>query len=291
MTSEAVAAKGWDWRELGARPWFPLVAGFLVLAIPTIISLGRQTWTTELGAHGPIVVATALWLLHHEGLSFAKARAAVGWTRLLVPLVLAFALYIFGRAYDFISLEVFALFAIMVLFLLRLFGLQEVKRLAFPLFYLAFVIPLPGWVIDRLTAPLRLLVSEAAEWITALMGYPIARQGVSLMVAQYQLLVEDACAGMNSLVGLTAVSLFYIFMIRRASWRYALFLVLLILPVAVIVNIIRVVVLILITYHLGDEAAQGFLHGTTGMVLFGMALLIIFGADTLFWRLRQRLVA
>ena len=66
---------------------------------------------------------------------------------------------------------------------------------------------------------------------------------------------------------------------------------LLILPVAVIVNIIRVVVLILITYHLGDEAAQGFLHGTTGMVLFGMALLIIFGADTLFWRLRQRLVA
>lgn len=289
MTTDTIATVPRPWRDLLSRPWFPLLAGFLVLTVPTIVSLGQQTWSTELGAHGPIVVATGLWLLHHEGLSFARARAATPWPWLVAALVPAFALYVFGRAYDFISLEVFALYAVMVIFLLRLFGVQEVRKLAFPLLYLAFVIPLPGWLLDSVTAPLRLLVSEAAEALTALLGYPVARQGVALVVAQYQLLVEDACAGMNSLVGLTAVSLFYIFMIRRASWRYALFLVLLILPVAVLVNIIRVLVLILITYHLGDEAAQGFLHGTTGMVLFALALLMIFGLDMVFWRIRQRL--
>lgn len=291
MTTETIATAAQPGRDMMARPWFPLLAGFLVLAVPTIISLGRQTWSTELGAHGPIVVATGLWLLHHEGLSFAKARAAAPWPMLLIALVPAFGLYAFGRAYDFISLEVFSLYAIMIIFMVRLFGVRDVWKLAFPLLYLAFVIPLPGWLLDNVTAPLRLFVSQAAEWLTAMLGYPVARQGVALVVAQYQLLVEDACAGMNSLVGLTAVSLFYIFMIRRASWRYALFLVLLILPVAVLVNIVRVLVLILITYHFGDEAAQGFLHGTTGMVLFALALLIIFGLDMVFWRIRQRIAA
>lgn len=291
MTTEQTAVQRPQWQEIVGRPWFPLVAGFMLLVIPTVVNLGKQTWSTELGAHGPIVVATGLWLLHHEGLRFAKARAAMPWAPLLALLLPAAAIYIFGRAYDFISLEVFGLYVIMLSFLLRLFGAQEVKRLAFPLLYLGFVIPLPGWLLDRVTAPLRLFVSQTAEWLTASLGYPVARQGVSLVVAQYQLLVEDACAGMNSLVGLTAVSLFYIYLIRKASWRYALLLVALVLPVAVLVNIIRVLALILITYHYGDEAAQGFLHGTTGMVLFSMALLIVFGADTLFWRVRQRLAA
>lgn len=270
------------------RPWVPLLAGLSVLTIPTIVNLGRQTWTTELGAHGPIVIATGAWLLHHDGLSLDRACAATPWPRVLVLLIPAFALYTFGRAYDFISLEVAALFGVFVAFLLRLFGLRELRAHAFPVFYLSFIIPPPGWLLERLTGPLQMLVSQAAAGATAMMGYPVARQGVSLVVAQYQLLVEDACAGMNSLVGLTAVSLFYIYLIRSATWRYAALLVLLIVPIAILVNIIRVVVLILVTYHFGDRAAQGFLHATTGMVLFGMALLLIFGFDTILWRFRER---
>ena len=289
MTTDSTAAARPTGPAIVSRPWFPLVVGFLILTIPTIASLGRQTWSTELGAHGPIVLATGLWLLYHEGLSFAKARAATPWAWLLPLLLPALALYIFGRAYDFISIEVISVYVVMVTLLLRMFGLQEVKRVAFPLFYLGFLIPPPGWLLDRLTTPLREFVSQAAEFMTASLGYPVARQGVSLFVAQYQLLVEDACAGMNSLVGLTAVSLFYIYMIRRASWRYAMLLLLLILPVAILVNLIRVLVLILITYHFGNEAAQGFLHATTGMVLFALALVIIFGADTIMWRIKQRI--
>ncbi len=292
MTTEpAVLAPPPRWRIDFGSPWFPLLVGFLVLAIPTVVNLGRQTWATEAGAHGPIILATGFWLLYHEGLRFSLASRAMPWRKVLPLLLPAFALYIFGRAYDFISIEVAGLYLVLVSFLLRLFGWPRIMRLGFPMLYLAFVVPPPGWLIYRITAPLQIFVSEAAEHLTRFLGYPVARQGVSLIVAQYTLLVEDACAGMNSLVGLIAVSLFYIYMIRRASWRYAMILLALVVPVAIIVNVIRVVALILITYHFGNEAAQGFLHGTTGMVLFGLALLIIFAADSLLWRIRRWRVA
>jgi exosortase len=104
------------------------------------------------------------------------------------------------------------------------------------------------------------------------LGYPIDRQGIVIFIAQYRLLVEDACSGMNSLIGLVAVMLFYIYIIHRASLRYTALLGAAILPIAVLVNLVRVMALILLTYYAGDEVAQGFLHVTTGVVLFAAAL-------------------
>ncbi len=90
---------------------------------------------------------------------------------------------------------------------------------------------------------------------------------------------------MNSIVGLTAITLFYIYLLHKASWRYALLLVALIIPVAIVVNILRVIALILLTYYYGDGVAQGFLHVTTGSVLFTLALAGMFGLDWLLQRL------
>jgi len=289
MTTDSSAiARPSLWNGVWNQPGLPLLAGFLVLAVATFISLGEQSWSTELGAHGPIVLATGLWLLHYEGLRLANAGTAMPWRPLLPLLAVALIGYVFGRAYDFISLETLALYLVFIACLLRLYGFAQVKRWGFPLLYLGFLIPIPGWILDRVTAPLQILVSTEAAHVTAMLGYPVARQGVVLAVAQYQLFVEQACAGMNSLVGLTAISLFYIYMVRRASWRYALILVALILPIAILVNIMRVVALILITYHFGDEAGQGFLHGTTGMALFGVALILVLCIDMLLSRLLSR---
>jgi exosortase len=115
--------------------------------------------------------------------------------------------------------------------------------------------------------------------------FPIAREGVTLYIAQYQLLVEDACSGMNSIIGLTAISLFYIYITHRASWRYSAFLMLFILPIAIIANIIRIVTLVLLTYYYGDAVAQGFLHMTAGVVLFALALGLVFLLDTVIMRI------
>lgn len=276
--------------EARAR-WWPVALGFTALAAPTLISLGRQTWSTEAGMSGPIVLATGFWLLWRTWLEarppVAPGRALPGF----VALALALALYAVGRAFDFISVEVGAIWLAGIAAGYLLAGGAAMRALWFPLFYLAYVVPIPGAILDRITAPLKTFVSWAATGLLDTLGYPIARSGVTLFVAQYQLLVEDACSGLNSLVSLSAISLFYIYIRHATSWRYMLFLLLWILPIAVFANIVRVVALVLITYYLGNEAAQGFLHSTAGMMMFLAALIGIFLIDSLMGPVRRRLGA
>lgn len=272
-------------RDALSAHW-PLIAGMLVMAVPTIMRLGTQTWSTEIGAHGPIILATGIWLLVHNG--FVARRGASSALVWILPVLPAWGIYVFGRAYDFISLEALGLYLTFLVAAVIVGGVDQVRRNLFPLAYLGFIVPPPGWVIDSLTAPLRTFVSFASVGILQPLGYPITREGVTMTIAQYQLLVEDACAGMNSLIGLTAISLFYIYIMHRASWRYALLLVLMIVPIAIAVNIMRVIGLVLITYYLGDAAAQGFLHVTTGLVLFVVAILLTFAVDMALQRLLSR---
>lgn len=269
------------------RNWLPL-AGLLLLFLATLPSLGRQVWSTEAGAHAPIVLATGLWLI-----SQCKDRVAAAITEarslpIIAGLLIAVPLYAFGRAYDFISLEAAAIYLAMLVVVYRLVGFGGLREMLFPLFYLGFLVPPPGWLIDQITAPLQTFVSWVSTTGLQAVGYPIMREGVTLYIAQYQLLVEEACSGMNSIIGLISVSLFYIYIIHRASWRYALLLTAFIVPIAVFANIIRIVVLVLITYYLGDGAAQGFLHMTAGIVLFAVAIVLVFGLDMLLQRVFRR---
>lgn len=258
---------------------WPIWLGLGIVGIPTIISLARQNWSTELGAHGLLVLATGVWLLT-LGVRRVPATSACGSLWLTLPtLVPSLALYAFGRAYDFISFEAAGLYAVTILVAWHIIGLRGLREIAFPLFYLGFLVPPPGWMIDQATAPLQNFVSYVATHVLAFAGYPVARSGVTISIAQYELLVEQACSGMNSLMGLTAIMLFYIYMLHRSSWRYAIVLVLFILPIAIVANIIRVMALVLICYYLGDETAQGFLHMTTGVILFGVALALAIGLD------------
>lgn len=258
-----------------------LALGLAALVGPTLMSLAQQYWSRENGVHGPIVLATGLWLLWRARTALAAlrqpGRSLLGGS--LIALMLP--LYIFGRAFDFLSLEVAALLGVLLGVFYLYFGSRALRHIWFPLVYLGFLVPPPGWLIDLVTAGLKTFVSIVSTHMLALAGYPVARIGVTLYVAQFQLLVEDACSGMNSIVSLTSVSLFYIYLLHASSWRYALFLTCWILPIAILANIIRVLMLVLITYHLGNEAAQGFLHNSAGMAMFIAALLGIFAMDRL----------
>ena len=272
---------------------WPLAVAVIVLGVPTLITMGQQVWSTEAGAHGPIVFMTGLWLLWRQ-MGDLKAHAAPGpvWLTAM-GLITALALYAFGRAYDFISLEALGLYGVGFSFLHAYFGPRAMIRNWFPLLYLGFIVPPPGWAVDSFTAPLKEFVSQAATWLIELMGIPITREGVTLYVSHYQLLVEDACSGMNSLVGLIAISLFYIYLARGASLRYAAILFSAVIPIAITANLIRILVLVLLTSFYGDGVAQGFLHVTAGLFLFAVALIFVFAVDNLMsfvvkrWSLRR----
>ncbi|MBU1378229.1 MAG: exosortase V [Alphaproteobacteria bacterium] len=267
-------------------PHIPIIVGLALVGIPTLARLAKQVWTLEIGAHGPIVLATGVWILWR---AWPKVEPAPNGGRTALSVLgfaVSLAIYVFGRAYDFISLEAFGVYGFGIAYLYGRFGLAEILKIWFPLFYLGFLLPLPGWVIDQGTAPLKQLVSYMATSIVEPFGIPIYREGVTLVVGPYQLLVEDACSGLNSMVGLVAISLFYIYLLRSASWKYSLFLAALLIPVAIVANALRIVILILLTYFFGDAVGQGFLHVTAGLFLFAVALLLMFGIDNLLSNLK-----
>jgi exosortase len=261
------------------------IACFLLVAVPTLITLSRDNWSTEAGAHGPIVLATGLWLLHHSLAELNARRSAppAAWLMLLlmVPIIVA---YVLGRALDLLVVEAGAAVILGYLLVVRRWGFGPLWARPFPFFYLALLVPPPGWLMDSMTIGLQHMISNAAATILAFFDYPVLREGVIIHVAQYQLLVEDACSGMNSLFGLVAISLFYIYLLHRANWKHSLLLFAAILPIAIFVNLIRVLALILITYHFGDAVAQGFVHNFAGIVLFALSLSLMVLVDFLIRR-------
>ena len=266
----------------------PLLAfGLAVTIIPTLIAMAQQSWSTESGVHGPLVLATAVWLIWRNWAEI-RAEAEPGELWLAVPVVVLMAVaYAFGRAFNFLLIEVAALLGALFAIAYAYVGHRVMLKMWFPLFYMLFLIPLPGWVMDSITQPLKILVSDITTWLLSAVGYPITQVGVTIYIAQYQLLVEDACAGLNSLISLTAVGLFYIYLMHNASWRYSMLLLALLLPIAIAANVVRVIILVLLTYYAGNEVAQGYLHDFAGIVTFVSALLLIFGIDKLLTPVRR----
>ncbi len=277
-----------DWAALLSRQWL-LFAGIAATCLPTLYSLARGAWSLESGVHGPIVLATGLWLIFRRLPEIEAMMRPSNPLLVAAGLLVAVPVYAFGRAYDFISVEVAALLLALLSIGYAYVGPVVVRMMWFPIFYLGFLIPIPGWLLDSVTQPLKLFVSESVTHVLALAGYPVARMGVTIYVASYQLLVEDACAGLNSLVSLSAIGLFYVYMLRGSNWRYSIMLLALVIPIAIAANCVRVAALVLITYHFGDAAAQGYLHKFAGMVTFTSALLFIFLIDKILTPVRNAL--
>lgn len=262
--------------------WWPILLGLVVLYVPTFYGLLTGLWATEEQAHGPIIFALAMWLLYRQWptmmeRSTGKSPSAMGWLVLIIGLMS----YIVGRSQQVYILEVGSFIWMLAAILLIKRGGSALKVVWFPLFFMLFMIPLPGTLVIMLTMPMKMAVSYVTEHILYWANYPIARNGVILQIGQYQLLVADACAGLQTLLTLEALGLFYLNVVRHTSVFRNVMLAIFIIPISFSANVIRVIVLTLITYYFGEAAGQGFLHGFAGMVLFLTALILILGMDRL----------
>lgn len=263
-----------------ASDWLPIAVGLLFLYVPTFYSLATGLWTNEDQVHGPIILLLSLWLMIRQWpdmlkISDGKSITNTGWVVFLAGLLC----YVIGRSQQILVFEISSFILILSAILLIKRGFVALKVMWFPLFFLLFMIPLPGSLVSFLTMPMKMAVSYVAEQILFLFDYPIARNGVILQIGQYQLLVADACAGLQTLLTLEALGLFYLNLVNHSSVYRNVILAILIVPISFSANVIRVIVLTLITYHFGDAAGQGFLHDFAGMVLFVSALILILSVD------------
>ena len=256
-----------------------LAAAVLMLYAPTLKLLSETTWSAVEQSYGPILLGTSLWLFWHRRHTVAALPTPPTARLAFALLAVSLLLYTFGRSQGLLLIEAGSAVPLAMSLVALHRGWAGVRKLLLPIVMLAFVVPLPPDVVAQLTGPLKSGVSAVAASILAAAGYPVARTGVILMVGQYQLLVADACAGLTSMFTLEAIGLVYLGIRNYSSMARNITLGLLLVPIAFSANVVRVLILVLVTYYFGDEVGQGFVHGAAGIVLFMIATLFMILAD------------
>jgi exosortase B len=268
------------------RPWASqavlpvlLLLAWAAMYGPSYWHAAQGLWRSDEFGHAPLILVVSAWLLwqHRHAVMQAPLQPATLPAGLLLGAGLL--AYLFGRALNVSSVEFLSQPMVLAALLLLLRGPAALKAAWFAVLYLVFAVPLPSSVTDALTGPLKQWISHLVVDGLFAAGYPISRTGVVISIGQYQLLVADACSGLNSMFSLSALGTLFMYLMKRPSWLHNAVMLASILPIAFAANIVRVFVLVLVTYHFGDDAGQGFLHGAAGMVLMLVSLLLFFGLD------------
>jgi len=250
--------------------WWIAVAGFSSMYLPVywwalfgmVDADGRRAgiWQSEEQAYGLLLLLVMVWLFWslRRRINAAPTRPAPGWGWLLF--VVGLLLYVVGRVEGSLLFMLGSQPFVVAGVLLLLRGPEAIRIAWFPLFYFIFMIPLPGSFVDAITAPMKKWISVIAVELLGRLGYPISSNGVMLTIGQYPMLVADACPGLHSMYRLLALGTLFMYVMARRSKLPSAVMFGSVLPIAFGAHLVRVIALLLITYHLGDEAGQGFLH-------------------------------
>ncbi|MBX3618888.1 MAG: exosortase B [Rhizobacter sp.] len=284
-------------RPAGRAAWRPgaghaaallLAAGFLALYVPTTLRLVHSVWSTDEQGHGPLIVGLCVWLAAQRWPRFSALPDAPAGVSGGALMALSLVAYVLGHSQGVLGLEAASQIGVLAALALCFKGWAGLRVMAMPLAFMCFAVPLPGILVQTITMPLKAAVSASAEWLLHAIGYPVGRTGVVLVIGQYQLLVADACAGLNSMFTLEALGFLWMSLRPRSTPLRDALLALVIVPISFTANVVRVMALVLITYHLGDAAGQGFAHSFSGIVLFVAAVLMMIGAEAVIRRPARR---
>lgn len=268
-----------------ARGW-PVLLGLVALFAPGYVEMWQTLWQTDAYDYVPLIAVIVAWLFWRERAQiFADHSPSTGDLVLGALLLLAgLLLQVIGRSQSIPTFEFGAQLPIFAGALLLLRGQRSLRAAWFPLVFLAFMVPLPGWWLSALTSPLKLWIGASALEILYAFGLPVAQNGVFFSIGPYQLLIADACSGLYSMFSLSAVGVLYVYLADRQSLLQRLIMLLSILPIAFVANLIRVLVLILVTYYAGADAAQS-IHDLSSPILFLGAVGMLLALDVLLLRL------
>lgn len=262
-----------DWKTL---PWGPIAAlGALLIAMYwDVVPSMFDVWMNDPGySHGiliPPLAAYVAWLHKDEILALKPTRDMRG-----ILLTLAgCTVFVLGR----LGAEFFLTRISMVIILAGMawtfWGVARTRKLAFSLFLLATMVPIPAIVYNRLAAPLQLFASEVSGAVLETMGIPVFRDGNILHLAEISLGVAEACSGLRSISSLTVLALVVgYFVLQKTSWRVLLFF--LAFPTAISVNVLRIVITAIAARE--DAAlARGFFHSFSGWVVFLLGFILLY---------------
>lgn len=253
-----------------------------ILYSPVVYQLYRSRWEIIDYTHAYFILPVALflaWRKRKEIMAAAAKTKPVG-TGLLFPaaLIAGILLFILGWRNDYLSLTAGSMIPVLIGLIGFLYGPKAVRTLAFPIAYLALMIPPPLGILDAITLPMRYGISAVAGGILKSFHYPVMRQGLLLYIGNQEIFMGAPCSGFRSLITMLSLGLAYIHILKET--RMNKFIILLsVVPLALFGNLLRVLSLCLVTYYFGQEAGQGFFHDFSGIIAFVIMILGLLGIE------------
>ena len=276
-----------------------IIAVLVVLVYRHAFATLWRTWETNPNySHGtliPPIVIFLLWYVRRSvveamapaetaGVGAARATGAAGvggpgvggpGTAGLVGGLLLIALALAGHLVSIRSgvfmTQGYSLVLLLFGLALVLLGGRAMRVLWFPLGYLAFMLPMPPFLMNVVSFKLKLFAARVGSAIAVKMGIPLARSGMTIHIPAGSLRIADPCSGLRSLIALVALGALFAYFTRARTWKRVV-LLLAAIPLAAIANTVRIAVLCAVANVWGIDVALGFFHDFSGFLLFFIAL-------------------
>jgi len=271
--TSATTSLPWQPRKLPA-PLILAGLAFVVAYAQPMVTLVRDWLTDPEAGHGLLLFPVALWLAWKSGLGEAKPQPRLGLLILVGAVLLRF---LSGLAAELFTMRASLLGAVLGL-VVYWRGLGQVLRWWLPFALLALSVPLPDVVLGSLALPLQLKASQWGAALLELRHVPVRLAGNVIQLPGRSLFVTEACSGLRSLTALLALGLLVGGMWLRTWWGRTV-LVLSAIPVAMVLNAIRIFLTGFLVYFVDPRLAEGVMHYSEGWVTFMVAFLIL-GAMT-----------
>jgi exosortase len=270
-----------------------LLATAVVVYAPILYYMALHWSQVDDYSHGFLIAPLAVYFAWERRRKLARARIAPSWWG-LPWLALGSATLVVGRlGTELMNMRVSFLLTLIGLVLL-LFGRHVFRILAFPLGFLFLMVPLPQSLVNVVAFPLQLTAADWAVQLLHELAVPALREGNIIHLPETSLFVAEACSGLRSLTALITLGVLFAYFFRK-SWGERLLIVLSTIPIAIVVNALRVALTGILTYRFGESATEGPIHEFQGLITFGAAfVLLMFEAWLLSvlwpdaWRPRRR---
>lgn len=247
-----------------------IALSLLILFAPSIVWLWER-WTMSVwhNAHGLIIAILIIYIISkklHEARDLPTSDSAWGFL-LLVPALLLHALDA-GMHTQIVSAAAmyFALPGLSLLFL----GTQRTKAIIIPLAFLIFTLPIPLMLTETIHLALRHIAANASAYFMPVIGIPVYLENTILYTPNGALMVADACSGFSTLYASLVFACLVAYMGHDTTRRVLV--ILAAVPVAIIANIIRVILLVVLVDWQGLSALNTPIHTISGLFTFALAI-------------------
>lgn len=264
-----------------------LLAAVFYPVYPELFSAWIHQADSSHGLLVPLVSLYFVWTCRERLQQAETSSSAAGLVLLSVSLIVYLLALVGDIAVVARAMIVFSLAGLV----LYLYGGKVFRILAFPLFFLLFMVPVPVSIIGLVALPLQTLATMISSSLIQLCSIPVLREGNMLYFVQTQLEVAEACSGIRSIVALVMLGTVFVYFSKLGTTRKIILLCSAV-PIALAANILRISGTGVLAHFYGDQVARGFLHEFSGMAVFMFGLLVLGMENVLlsrglrFWRPR-----